>query len=82
MPEPPVHEFTSSLVSRIVIDLDTIRHSLGRSGGQTESAVNSARCQIAALRVMVVRACEAELQGRLLDLLDRVECQLGSRDTA
>jgi hypothetical protein len=78
MPALPANELASTLVSRVVIDLDTIRHTLGKSGGQAE-LVSAARCQIAGLRLLVVRASESALRSRLLELLDRMEEELDTQ---
>lgn len=84
MSDAPANELASTLVSRVVIDLDTIRHSLGKSaslGGlenQTE-LISSARYQVAGLRLLVVRASESTLRSRLLDLLDRMDDELNAQ---
>jgi hypothetical protein len=78
MSDRPANELASTLVSRVVIDVDTIRYTLGKSGGQTE-LVNAARCQVAALRLLVVRAAESALRNRLLELLDRMEDELDTQ---
>jgi hypothetical protein len=78
MPDLPANELASTLVSRVVIDLDTIRYTLGKSGGQTE-LVSAARCQIAGLRLLVCRSAESALRNRLLELLDRMEDEIDSQ---
>jgi hypothetical protein len=80
MPEFSANELASSLVSRVVIDLDTIRHTLGKPGGQTE-LIASARCHVAGLRILVVRAAESTLRTRLLELLDRMDGELDAQSS-